>query len=298
MEPLVCRFSPVRVFLEFVLLYPLTVGVGAWAYRILEPGDARTEHALLIGLGASTLLFALLCWGRWRRRFVIDAGGVELRRSGTRVIRRLDWDEVDEIFLLGWAAFEIRGAGKSIRLKGPYRALDRARDRCAPRLSGIRNHLRTRALQDGKVVFRMPDETWKAHLAYLGAVLVLTLLTGLALAPLFKGRFFGFPVIFVFFGGSWLWGLRKRASGLGTRVSLQREGVVVKRLDGKERIAWSDFDHSEWNEKGGLDLVLKSRRVLPLPASLGNIAMLEEFLREGPPPADSPSPEGAENRTI
>jgi hypothetical protein len=298
MEPLVCRFSPVRVFLEFLLLYPLAVGAGAWAYRILEPGDERSEHALLIGLAASTLLFALLCWGRWRRRFVIDAGGVELRRSSTRVIRRLEWDEVDEIFLLGWAAFEIRGAGKSIRLKGPYRGLDRARDRCAPRLGGIRNHLRTRALQDGKVVFRMPDEAWKAHLAYLGAVLVLTVLTGLALAPLFKGRFFGFPVIFVFFGGSWLWGLRKRASGLGTRVSLQREGVVVKRLDGKERIAWPDFDHSEWNEKGGLNLVLKSRRVLRLPPSLGNIAMLEEFLREGPPPADSPSPEGAENRTI
>ncbi len=298
MEPLVCRFHPARIALELLLLYPLTVGLGAWAYGVLEPSDVRSEHALLIGLGAATLAFFLLCWGRWRRRFVIDAGGVELRLSKTRVLRRLEWGEVDEIFLLGWAAFEIRGAGKSIRLKGPYRFLDRARDRCAPRLIGIRNHLRTRALSEGKVVFRMPGDPWKAHLAYLGAILILTVLTGLALAPLFKGRFFGLPVVFVFFGGSWLWGLRKRASGLGTRVTLQREGLVLKRLDAKERIAWADFDHSEWNEKGGLDLVLKSRRVLPLPPSLGNIAMLEEFLREGPPSADSPSPEGAENRTI
>jgi hypothetical protein len=298
MEPLVCRVHPGRIVLEVLLLFPLSMGLGAWAYRTLEPGDPNPERALLVCAAASVLLFLLLCWGRWRRRFVIDAGGVELRRSKSRVLRRLEWGEVDEIFLLGWAAFEIRGAGKSIRLKGPYRFLDRARDRCAPRLAGIRNHLRTRALQDGKVVFRMPDETWKAHLAYLGAILILTILTGLALAPLFKGRFFGLPVIFVFFGGSWLWGLRKRASGLGTRVTLQREGFVVKRLDGKERIAWADFDHSEWNEKGGLDLVLKSRRMLSLPPQLGNIAMLEEFLREGPPPADSPSPEGAENRTI
>jgi len=281
-----------------LLAGPLGLGLGSWAYRILEPDDSRSEHALLLGVAVSILGFLLLSWLRWRRRFVIDAGGVELRRSTNRVVTRLEWGEVDEIFLLGWAGFELRGAGKSIRLKGPYRFLDRARDRCAPRLTGIRNHLRTRALRDGKVVFRMPDEAWKAHLAYLGAILILTVLTGLALAPLFKGRFYGLPVVFVFFGGSWLWGLRKRASGLGTRVTLHREGLVVKRLDGKERIAWPDFDHSEWNEKGGLDLVLHSRRVLALPASLGNIAMLEEFLREGPPPADSSSPEEVENRTI
>src|SRR5262249_27577741 len=146
--------------------------------------------------------------------------------------------------------------------------------------------------------FRMPEKSWKAHLAYLGAILILTTLTGLALAPLFKGRFFGLPILFVFFGGSWLWGLRKRASGLGTRVMLQREGFVVRRLDGEERVPWSDFERSEWNEKGGLDLRLRSRRVISLPPSLGNIAMLEECLREGAPTVDSSSTEAPENRTM
>jgi hypothetical protein len=298
MEPLECRFHPGRAFGEAFFLGLLSFGLGAWAYEELRPENTDAGVALLAGLGGSVLLLVLLTWGRWRRRFVIDARGVELRRSRTRVLRRLDWEEVDEIFLLGWAGFELRGAGKSIRLKGPYRFLDRARDRCAPRLIGIRDHLRRRAQTEGKVVFRMPNEAWKAHLAYLGAILVLTGLTGLALAPLFKGRFFGMPVLFVFLGGSWLWGLRKRASGLGTRVTLQREGFVVKRLDGKERIPWSDFDHSEWNDRGGLDVVLKSRRVLPLPPSLGNIAMLEECLREGPAASDSSSTEEAESRTM
>jgi hypothetical protein len=297
MEPLECRFHPGRTIVEVLLLYPLSLGLGAWAYRALQPDDPHPDHALLVGAAASVLVLLLLCWGRWRRRFVIDAGGVEVRRSKTRLLQRLDWAEVEEIFLLGWAAFEIRGAGKSIRLKGPYRFLDRARDRCAPRLIGIRHHLRSRALTDGKVVFRMPDDPWKAHLAYLTAILVLTVATGLALAPLFRGRFFGLPIVFVFFGGGWFWGLRKRASGLGTRVTLQREGLVVRRLDGRERIPWSDLDHSEWNQKGGLDLVLKSGRVLPLPPSLGNIAMLEECLREGPP-AESSSQDEAENRTM
>ena len=298
MEPLVCRFHPGRVFVEACLWGLLCVASPLWASRAPDPTNPYADLVVLSAFSFCLLLFAWLCWARWRRRFVIDARGVELRRSKGRVIRRLDWEEVEEIFLLGWSAFELRGAGKSIRLKGPYRFLDRARDRCAPRLIGIRNHLRSRALRDGKVVFRMPGEPWKAHLAYLGAILILTALTGLALAPLFKGRFFGLPIFVVFFGGSWLWGLRKRASGLGTRVTLHREGLVVRRLDGKERVAWSEIDRSEWNGRGGLDLVLQSRRMLSLPPSLGNIAMLEEFLREGPPPADSPSPEAAENRTI
>jgi hypothetical protein len=298
MDPLVCPFPLSRIVLEILVLYPLNVGLGAWAYRILWPHDSDPDRALLAGAAASVLVLLLLSWGRWRRRFVVDAGGVELRRSKSRVLVRLDWGEVDEIFLLGRAAFEIRGAGRSIRLKGPYRFLGRARERCAPRLVGIRDHLQRRALADGKLVFRMPEEAWKAHLAYLGAVLILTVLTGLALAPLFRGRFSRLPVFFIFLGGSWLWGLRKRASRLGTRVTLLREGLVLKRLDGQERIAWSDYGHSEWNRKDGLDLILRSGRVLPLPPSLGNIAMLEEFLREGPPRADSGSPEAAENRTM
>jgi hypothetical protein len=298
MEPLVCRLHPGRVLLEAIFGGLLMAVFVLGFLPAIAPRDLDPRHAALIGSAVAALWLALLWWGRWRRRLVIDERGVELRRSKHQAIRRLDWGEVEEIFLRGWAGFELRGAGKSICLNGPYRFLDRARDRCAPRLTGIRNHLRTRALAEGKVVFRMPDETWKAHLAYLGAILLLTVLTGLTLAPLFNGRFFGWPIFLVFFGGSWFWGLRKRASGLGTRVTLQREGFVVRRLDGKERVAWSEFDHSEWNVKGGLDLVLKSRRVLPLPPSLGNIAMLEEFLREGPPVADSSSPGQAENRTM
>ena len=295
MEPLECRYRVGRVVGEVLLILMAELLLGLILAANLQPFDAS---AILAGVATATLFaVAFRGWRRWRSRFVIDDRGVEFRRSRTRLLTRLDWDEVEEIFLLGPAEFELRGAGKRLRLRRTYDRLAFARERVTPMLAGIRDRLRNQALLQGRVVFRMPDRSWKVHLAYLGTVLVLTAITVLCLAPLFKGKIFGYPVLIVFFGGSWLWGLRKRASVRGTRVSLQREGIVVRRLDGRDRVAWADFDRPEWNERDGLDLVLKSRRVISLPSSLGNIALLEEFLREGPP-SDSPSQGGAENRTI
>ena len=294
MEALDCGFRAARAFGEAV------IAVMACTLLSIPIAVNRESPELLMLLpGASSLLVLLiLLLARWRRRIRIGEQGIEFCRTSRRVSTRLAWEEVDEIFLFEGDAFEVRGAGKAIRFADTFRNASRARDLCARRLNGIRDHLRNRALTTGKVVFRMPSDSWKAHLAYLGAVMILTTLTGLTLAPLVKGRFLGLPVLIVFFGGSWFWGLRKKASRLGTRVTVQREGFVVRRLDGKERVAWQDFDHPEWNERDGLDLVLKSRRVISLPPSLGNIAMLEELLREGPPPVDSETPTGAENRTM
>jgi hypothetical protein len=144
----------------------------------------------------------------------------------------------------------------------------------------------------------MAAGTWKAHLAYLMVLLVLTALTGWCVASLFTRGFFGFSMAAILFGSSWLWNLRKRASRMGTRVTLDREGFIVRRLDREDRVAWRHYQGSEWNEAGGLDLVLRSSRVLALPASLGNLALLEEFLQAGPPPSDSVTPGESEGRTM
>ena len=51
-------------------------------------------------------------------------------------------------------------------------------------------------------------------------------------------------------------------------------------------------------QTGGLDLTLHSRKVMSLPYALGNIAMLEEFLRAGPTSVDSEAHEHALDRTM
>jgi len=271
----VYRFRGGRVFLE---------GTGVVFAGLIAPRIVR-EFALplLPGLAGpvlvAVLLLALLLT-RWRSRIRLDAEGIE-RRSGGRLGTRLAWDEVDELFLLGRDGFEVRGAGKSIRLSGAYRIPWNARDLCSERLAGLRDRLRDRALRDGELAFRMPAARLRAHASYLAAVLFLTAITGLLLAPLFRRGRLGFPVFIVFFGGSWLWGLRRRASRLGTVVTLYPDGLLVRRLDGRDKVAWSDLASTEWDGRGGLVLTLQSGRKIPLPPSLGNITVLEDFMEEG-----------------
>jgi hypothetical protein len=293
MEPRVYRFRSGRIAAEAVAAVGVGLILGAGVESLLEFEGVRAPLALP-GLGLAGVFLAVLFWARWRRRFAVDDRGVE-RRRGSRPVARMEWDEVEELFLLGWPGFELHGAGRTIRVHGPYEGLHHARSQVVPHLTGIREHLRSRALRDGQAVFRMPGGAWRPHLAYLGALMILTAVTGLCLAPLLKGRFF--PIIVVFCG-SWLWGLRRRASQLGTRVLVRPDGFEVRRLDRRDLVRWEDFDRAEWNEQDGLDLVLRSRRVIKLPPSLGNIGLLEELLREGPPAVDSGTTEGAENRTM
>jgi|SRR6185295_16013545 len=291
-------FRAERAAGEAVLLVTASFAILTPLVLTLDPGPARWPSTYLPAAVLSLLLVAFFWWSRWRRVIRVDERGIELCRSPRRVLARLDWGDIDELFLLGPREFEVRGLGRRIRYTRLYEGESQARAFCLPRLDGIRAQLQARALRDGRIVFRMPTGTWKAHLAYLGALLVLTALTGWCLAPLFTRGFFGFPLVVVLFGSGWLWSLRKRASRMGTRVTLDREGLVVRRLDGRDRVAWRDFHRSEWNEAGGLDLVLRSRRVLTLPPSLGNLALLEEFLQAGPPPSDSHTPGEAEGRTM
>jgi len=275
MEPQVFRFRGGRVFLEGTgvvlagLIAPLVVR------EVALPGLPGLAGPLLV---AGLLLYLILT--RWRSRIRLDLEGIE-RRSGGRLVTRLAWEEVDELFLLGRDGFEVRGAGKSVRLSGVYRIPWNARDLCSERLAGLRDRLRDRALRDGELAFRMPAARLRAHASYLVAVLFLTGITGLLLAPLFRRGRLGFPVFVVFFGGSWLWGLRRRASRLGTVVTLYPDGLVVRRLDGRDKVAWSDLASTAWDGRGGLVLTLQSGRKIPLPPSLGNLTVLEEFMEEG-----------------
>lgn len=294
MQPLECRFRFSRAMGEAALAFM------AFFLSLLfanEVPDARLYLGCAAG-GLVVLLTVLFRW-RWRSRFLVHEGGVEYRRSENALVTRLEWGEIDELFLLNDTEFEVRGAGRPIRFAGPYEDLYSARQACLPRLERIRESLQARALRDGTVTFGMPGGRWKAHLAYLGAVLILSGITFFCLATLLSKRIRnGLPFIVLFFGGSWLWGLRKRASGLGTRVILRREGFIVRRLDGKDKVPWGDLERTEWNDRNGLNLVLRSRRVIALPRTLANLGLLEEFLHEGRRAVDSEARGEAEGRTM
>jgi hypothetical protein len=298
MELQVCRFRSERAFSEAIILVVICFAATAPFARQVDPALGVFPSIMIPGAFLSQLVLTFLFWKRWRSRIVLDDRGVEWRRSKTRAVRRLDWDEIDEFFLIGGIGFELRGRGRRISFTELYEDIYHARELCLPRLSGMRDLLRRRALDEGALVFRMPGGRWKAHVAYLAAVLILTGITGSGLAILLDRSFPGLPFFALVFGGSWLWGLRRKASGLGTRVTLRREGLLVRRLDGRNRIAWEDLERTQWNANGGLDLVLRSRKVVSLPGALGNIGLLEEFIHEGTASIELDARGGTESRTM
>jgi len=276
MLPQEFRFRGGRVALEVMLAW-LVLGIIFLTLREALPSALRGPSYL----GSVGLAVLVLAVSRWRSRIRIDRDGIEWRRSRDGRVRRLEWEEVDELFLLGPSGFEVRGAGKAVRMSALYQDHDRARHLASARLGALRDRLRARALRDAELTFRMPARRWKAHASYLLAILILTAVTGLLLAPVFVRGRFGFPVVVVLLGGGWLWGLRRRASRMGTVVTLYRDGLLVRRLDGRDQVAWSEIAATEWDRKGGLELQLRSGRTLSLPPSLGNISLLEEFVEEG-----------------
>jgi hypothetical protein len=294
MEVLRCRFRTDQVILEVLFAVAVAFMGSVPLYLSSPPGEALF---LIPGTAlAALLVIATLC--RWRSRIVLDDRGVEYRRSPRQVVTRLTWEEIDEFFLTGGATFELRGAGRRIAFNGFYDEILSARDLCLPRLSCMRDLLRSRALQEGALRFRMPDGRLKAHLAYLAVVLILSGVTWYILTMLLGHGFNAFPFVLLFFGGGWLWRLRRRASRMGTRVTLHRRGLLVRRLDGKDRVAWDALQRTEWNPHGGLDLVLRSGRVISLPPALANIGLLEEFIREGRRAVDFETQREGEGRTI
>lgn len=262
------------------LSFAFVACIDVWGYaqnlpRELVPAFLWAGPALAVAGLLGGLLF------RWRSRLRLGPDGVERRRSASHVVTRLAWEEIDELFLLGPSEFELRGAGKRIRFSDHYDRVERAREHCREGLSDLRTRLRDRALRDGELVFRVPGSRLKGHVIYLAVILVLTGLTGLVLLWFVKAVRMGLPFIFVFFGGRWLWGLRRRASRLGTRVILYKDGLRVGQLDRQAKVAWSDLQGTDWTEWGELVLLLRSGQKILLPATLSNIALLEELIEEG-----------------
>jgi hypothetical protein len=298
MQLLECRFRKDQAVIEALFFAIASLMATAPFADLVDDRLHGFPENFLPGTVLGVLFLSALTWARWRSRIVLDDQGVEWRRSRRSAGSRLSWEEIDEFFLTGGATFELRGAGGRIRFTGYYEDVSQARDLCLPRLSGMRDLLRSRAFRDGSLVFRMPGGRWRAHAAYLAAVLILSGVTWYCLATLLGRRFNGLPFVLLFFGGSWLWGLRRRASGMGTRVTLHRQGLLVRRLDGKDRVSWDALDRTQWNSNGGLDLVLRSRRVISLPPALGNIGLLEEFIQEGRASVDFEARGQAGGRTI
>jgi hypothetical protein len=225
-------------------------------------------------------LLVLRQW-RWRRRILIGTAGIQWHHSKDDYGRRLTWSEVEELFILGPEEFELRGAGTSIQFTPAFGGVAEARERVSRSLGDLRYRLRDRAMREGELHFRMPGGRWKAHVLYLLVILVLTGLTATVALPIVSRRQAGFPLLLIgILGVSWVWNFRRRASLMGTVVTLYRDGLLVRRLDGSEKIAWSTVTGTDWNEKGGLDLLLAGGRRVSLPRQLANITLLEGFVEE------------------
>src|SRR5262245_33020036 len=124
MQPLECRFRLGRAMGEGALLLLATFIALMWAREM-----APTRGTEGVALSGSVLLGLCLGW-RWRSRFRVDEQGVEFRRTPFRVSRRLEWAEIDELFLLDATQFEVRGAGRVLRFAGPFDNLYSARQAC------------------------------------------------------------------------------------------------------------------------------------------------------------------------
>src|SRR6185436_7376156 len=142
MQSLECRFRLGRALGE------ATIAFLAFFIALLFVENFPDPRGYLTSVGGGfLLLFGGLLWGRWRSRFVVHEQGVEFRRSRNAVVTRLDWSEIDELFLLDDTHFEVCGAGRQIRFSGPYDDLYSARQACLPRLERIRESLQARALR-------------------------------------------------------------------------------------------------------------------------------------------------------
>jgi hypothetical protein len=265
-------------------------GVGtllAFASKSAFLWEPSFETWFLPWAAAGILILPGLLLLPWRAFLRIDDEGVTLFRSEGRPSARLAWEEVEEIFDLGSGQLELRGGGRRIQISSRYDLGYQAAHRSLRRVRGpLGEKLRRRAREEGELVFRMPSRLWTAHVVYLMTVLVLSALTLLCLVPLTRKGETGFPYIFVF-GGFGSWGLRRWASGRGARLTLLREGFLLRRLDGTVRIPWDQLSRVESNGAGGLDLILRSGREHSLPADLGNLQFLEKMVREKLASADS-----------
>jgi len=277
MLPQEYRFRAGRISSEVLGLLCLGGFLEGFLWATRGYGRYRLEP-FLAGLALLAAVLLACLWFRWRSRLRLTTEGAEWRRSADRVVTRIPWSEVDEIFLLGFAEFEIRGAGKRIRFSGVYDRVDRAREHCSAALPGLRERLHDRALQQGELLFRTPGSRWAGHAAYLATVLLLTAVTGLVILAIRKTLRSGIPFFIVLFGAGWLWRLRSRASRRGTRVTLYKDGLLVRRLDGSDRLAWSDLIRTEWTDRGELRIHRRKGEPILLPSTLGNLPILEEFL--------------------
>lgn len=264
----------------------------AWFGSLFLVVLARHEWDLTLARNAFLLSAAtailFLRRRRWRRRIVLDDDGVRWRRSKNDDGRRLGWDEVEELFILGPEEFELRGVGKSIAVTPAFDGVGEAREFVSRRLAGLRDRLRDRAMRQGELHFRMPGGRWKAHAFYLAVILVMTLLTAMVAVPMLRGQpYLPWLLLMVLVVG-FVWKLRQQASALGTVVTLYRDGLLVRRLDRSRRIAWSTVTATDWNERGGLDLVLQGGKRISLPPQLANVTLLEGFIDEARAAAPNP----------
>lgn len=275
------RFRGFQVFVEIVLAMVLT-GFGSMVVVAAATNEGKGPRIGYLFLGSFLVAVLLLRHFRWRQRIRIDDVGVQWRRWRHDFGRSMLWEEIDELFILGPVEFELRGAGKSIVVTPAYDDPVVARDLVSRRLGGLRSRLRDRAMRDGELRFRMPGGRWLAHSLYLILILVLTALTAAAVVPFFFRRVTtGFPLLLLLGGAvAYVWKLRRGASQLGTVVTLYRDGILVRRLDGSRKIAWSEIIETEWNQEGGLDIVMNAGRRVSLPPRLANITLLDGFVEE------------------
>jgi hypothetical protein len=62
---------------------------------------------------------------------------------------------------------------------------------------------------------------------------------------------------------------------------LYKDGLLVRRLDGSDKVAWSDIVRTEWTDRAELRILRSRGAPILLPSTLGNIGILEEMVESG-----------------
>jgi len=267
--------------LECVLGSALLFGVVLSLFpRLSNPG--RDLIPLLWVTFGSMLIatWAVLACRRWWSFLRIDSVGLTFYRREGVPIADLRWDSIREIRRIVQDGMELCDGAARIRITDRFRDAEIAK----PRALELAWNAVRRGLEEerGVVTFRMPGSPWAGHAVYLLIVAVLSVATAAAIGVISRhGWALDVAVGLVWYGILMviLLPTRSKAGWWGGRVILSSGGILVHRLDGERWMRWEEIRGTAWKEDDSLELILHGDERCDLPARLGNILHLEEFVQ-------------------
>lgn len=257
----------------------LTLGLAVWYnQRVHDVRWPFVAAGLALSWPLVLLPFALV---RWRRHVRLDEEGVTLMRPRGRVRAELRWEEVEAYGRIGVDGLELRGAGRAIRITDDYERAGEAwrhvRFHCHSRILG---GLRERLARGEVSELRVPASRLGAHLGYAGVTLAWAASTAFFLW--FRREGMLLTALFGIAFWSWIFlQVRRDLAWRGGSVRVEPEGLVLKRLDARWQVSWSDVA----SLRNGV-LERRSGRAIRLHPGLLNLEALERLVAtrspEGP----------------